>query len=58
MYGQQYAAQLLLCNAGKTAMKALICSRPELNDWVKFMPDFGFIQVTTQANQRHATMLT
>lgn len=45
MYNQQYAAQLLLANAGKSALKAMVCSRPELKEWVTFMPDFGFIQV-------------
>ncbi|WIA22675.1 hypothetical protein OEZ85_001086 [Tetradesmus obliquus] len=44
MFGRQYAAALLLANAGKSAMKALIGSRPELADWVTFTPDFGFIQ--------------
>jgi hypothetical protein len=46
MFGRQYAAALLLANAGKSAMKALIGSRPELADWITFTPDFGFIQVS------------
>lgn len=45
MYGQLYAAPLLLSNASKSAMKALVGGRPELNDWLTFTPDFGFIQV-------------
>lgn len=46
MFGRQYAAALLLANAGKSVIKALIGSRPELADWITFTPDFGFIQVS------------
>lgn len=45
IYGQSYAAPLLLANAGKSAMKVLVAARPELSDWISFTPDFGFIQV-------------
>jgi hypothetical protein len=46
MFGRQYAAALLLANAGSSAMKVLIGNRPELADWITFTPDFGFIQVS------------
>lgn len=45
MFGQSYAAPLLLANAGKSAMKVLVAARPELSEWITFTPDFGFIQV-------------
>lgn len=50
MFGQTYAAALLLANAGKSAMKALVCSRPELHTWISFTPDYGFIQVSCSCN--------
>jgi len=45
MFGQLYAAPLLLANAGKTALKAQVLPRPEVDAWITFNPDFGFIQV-------------
>lgn len=49
MFGQSYAAPLLLANAGKSAMKVLVSARPELSEWLTFTPDFGFIQVSWQS---------
>ena len=45
MYGRQYAAPLVLCNASRTAMKVLVGCRPELNPWLSITPEYGFIQV-------------
>eukprot|EP00775_Hariotina_reticulata_P005135 gene5135-5375_t len=44
MFGQLYAAPLVVANAGKTAMKAQVLTRPELDTWISFNPDFGYIQ--------------
>jgi GTPase involved in cell partitioning and DNA repair len=49
MFGQSYAAPLLLANAGKSAMKVLVSARPELSEWLTFTPDFGFVQVRKHA---------
>jgi GTPase involved in cell partitioning and DNA repair len=48
MFGQSYAALLLLANAGKSAMKVVVAARPELSEWLTFTPDFGFIQVSNR----------
>lgn len=47
MFGQSYAAPLLLANAGKSAMKVVVAARPELSEWLTFTPYFGFIQART-----------
>lgn len=45
MCGRTYKHSLVLRNAGKSAMKVLVVKKPELEPWLSFLPDFGFIQV-------------
>ena len=44
MIGKLYRKKLVLCNRGKVSLKVQAKAPPELEGYVEFNPDMGFVQ--------------